>query len=317
MHYYRLIITLLGPLGTELVSGTIWGHLAWAIRYIEGQQALERWLEEQEREPWLISSQMPEGMLPKPILPAIPVYQDISNIDDMILFKRLKKTGFLSEDTFISLRKSMNEFALMEKLKAEVMKDKSSDITKQNGFLTTYMAHNRIDRLSGRTPDTGGLFFEESKISAPKSRLQIFIATQTDEMQRLQTLFDFIGSSGFGANASTGYGSMQFEIKEENTLFAVEGSFAMSLSHGVSTANMVEMRYKQHVHFGKLGAHYAAGSFSPFKFPILMTKPGATFKPLDQGPYGRILRNVHHDNALSHIRHYAVHFPIFFTEVST
>ena len=68
MAYYRITITPLGPLGTEIVSGTLWGHLAWAIRYGDGEEGLGRWLSEQGERPWLLSSFMPAGMLPRPIL---------------------------------------------------------------------------------------------------------------------------------------------------------------------------------------------------------------------------------------------------------
>lgn len=89
----------------------------------------------------------------------------------------------------------------------------------------------------------------------------------------------------------------------------------MSLSHGVRTKNMLHVRYRQHVHFGKTGGHYATGSFSPFKYPLLMMCPAATFTPSDDGPFGELLHGVHHDPALASIVHYALHLPLAFSEV--
>jgi len=128
-------------------------------------------------------------------------------------------------------------------------------------------------------------------------------------LERLQSLFDYIGSVGFGANASTGRGQMRFEIREEQALFEGRGARAMSLSHGILTGNMYEPKYKQHTHFGRLGGHFASGSFSPFKYPILMMRPGATFRPADEGPFGKLVPDVHHDPALHRVRQHAMHLP--------
>jgi CRISPR-associated protein Csm4 len=91
----------------------------------------------------------------------------------------------------------------------------------------------------------------------------------------------------------------------------------MSLSHGVLTGNMKDPRYRAHTHYGKLGGHFATGSFSPFKYPILMMRPGATFAPDGGGPFGELLDGVHHDKLLSALRQHALHLPVYFTEVAS
>ena len=75
--------------------------------------------------------------------------------------------------------------------------------------------------------------------------------------------------------------------------FDYDGNRILSLSHGVLTANMAAPLYKLHTHYGKLGGLYAGGERSPFKYPLLLTRPGATFSPAAAGPFGELLTGVH------------------------
>lgn len=302
---YRITVKLSGPLATDLISGTLWGHLAWAVRYTQGEPALKHWLEEQEADPWLISSRMPEGMLPRPMLAPYRA-ESIGDIGEMTRYKSARKVAFISEKLFLSLRSNMNAAGLLTGIRLD--QGKAADL------LPWRASHNRINRQTGRTPETGGLFFEDARIASIRENLQFFIQTSKPCKEELLDLLNFISISGFGANASTGYGALNFDIQEEKTLFSFSGNAAVSLSHGILTPNMESARYKQHVHFGKLGGHYAAGGFSPFKYPILMMRPGATFQPKNAGPYGRLLDRVHHDRNLDHIRHYALHLPLYYNE---
>ena len=317
MTHYRIDAHPLGPMATDLVSGTLWGHLAWAVRYLEGETAMATWLAEQQEMPWLVSSQMPAGMLPRPLLE--PCHQPPSgaSMEQLQAFKTVKKTVFISESLFLELRHKINEQDLVNALVADSANN-GAGIETSSGeadFCVISKAQNRIDRITGRTPSDRGLFFRDTAFCAPGIRMQVFIYTAEPSKERLQTLLDFIGTNGFGAKASTGSGAMRFSVQEEHILFEGYGTRAMSLSHGTLSANMGTPQYKLHPHFGKLGGHFATGGVSPFKYPILMMKPGATFQPKGDGPFGQLLDGVHHDSNLRAIRHHALHLPIMFTEV--
>lgn len=306
MQYYRLTIEPVSPFGTPIISGTLWGHLAWAIRYVEGEAFLKEWLRGQEESPWLISSSMPEGMLPRPLLKPIFRSKEKPDIEELQKAKKIKKMAYVPEDVFLSLRGKLSETSLNEALKN--LDDKEDD---SNTIKSVQIAKNRIDRITGRTPDSGGLYFIEAEVYH-KTRLQIFIGIQKDEVPLLRRLLDYIGNCGFGADASIGHGAFKYELKGEDKLFTTTGSRCMSLSHGVILQDMQNPFYKLHMHFGKLGGHFVMGH-SPFKYPILMARPGATFNVNEQCKfYGKIYSEVHHE--LQEIRHYAVHLPIMFTE---
>lgn len=306
MVYYRITITPKSPLSTPWVSGTVWGHIAWAIRYVEGETSLETWMKEQETNPWLFSSQMPEGMLPRPLLPPLERAPNKPSLKEFNKTKKARKAAYIPEALFLSLRGHLNEKTLIEAFKEE---------KEEGGVKSIPLFHNHIDRQTGHTHESGGLFVETVNWPKENYRFQIFAATETDSFKRFKTLFSFIGDSGFGANASTGKGSFRFQITEEKQLFNFSGNRALSLSHGIITKEMGNPRYKQHTHFGKLGGHFAAGSFSPFKYPILMALPGATFDPCGASSFGKLLSDVHHDASLNTIRHHALHLPIHFREV--
>ena len=142
------------------------------------------------------------------------------------------------------------------------------------------------------------------------------MASKEDALNRLVSIFEYVGTAGFGANASTGKGAFQCTITREENLFKQTGTRAMSLSHGVISENMAQPRYKLHSHYGKLGGHFASGLYSPFKYPLLMALPGATFTPSDRPPYGNLLEGVHHAPELNFIKHHAFHLPVFFTEAA-
>jgi CRISPR-associated protein Csm4 len=312
MVTYRITVSQKSPLSTPLLSGTVWGHLAWAVRYLEGTSSFARWMEEQEACPWLVSSHMPVGMLPRPLLdPAMRRDASLS-LDEMKREKRARKITFIPEALFLKLRDRMSDHSLTQSLKESF----SGDGTMEPPRVPELKAHNHINRLTGTTPESGGLFFEEVAFPAAGSLCQLFMETAAPCKAHLETLFAFVGESGFGSNASSGNGHLVFSIEEETVLFPGRGARGMSLSHGILSSNMGNPRYKQHVHFGKLGGDYAKGAFSPFKYPVLMAAPGATFDLLDEGPFGTLLQGVHHDEALAEVRHHALHLPLRFSEVT-
>ncbi len=309
MVYYRITIKPLGPFSTAWVSGTVWGHMAWAIRYVEGEPALEAWMKEQEVNPWLFSSQMPEGMLPRPLLPPLTRDSKKPSLKAFDQVKKAKKAAYIPEALFLVLKNHLNEKTLLEGLNQCLTENRTWNKTIQ-------LFHNQIDRQNGRTRETGGLFVENTTWAETGHGFQIFAATPNECRDRLECLLTFIAQAGFGANASTGRGNFDFLINEDHSLFESSGNRVMSLSHGVITPEMGSPRYKQHTHYGKLGGHFAAGLYSPFKYPVLMALPGATFAPVGQPPFGKLLSGVHHDTALDAIRHHALHLPIPFTEVA-
>ena len=74
MRIYKLTIRPLTSFLTPLQSDTIFGHLLWALRYTEGEDALVAFLNRyrDDEPPLLVSAGFPEGTLPVPVLQPQP-----------------------------------------------------------------------------------------------------------------------------------------------------------------------------------------------------------------------------------------------------
>jgi CRISPR-associated protein Csm4 len=305
---HRVHITLSAPLGTPLTSGTLFGHLCWAVRERDGGAGLRRWLEGQVTAPWLVSDGFPAGHLPRPLLQPgrRRPPQDVRAADAA---KRQTRLPWIAVADFMKLRDRLSEDVLISKLKCAPW---------QGEFEEWRLAHNLIDRRRGTTPDEGGLYFVDEDWSyvhpAGKDR-DIYVRTSAGA-EEIGDLFRRVGEKGYGRDATWGRGRFSvLEVVREDRLDAARGPRCLSLSHGVRSRNMLEPRYKLAPHYGKVGAELAHSGASPFKYPILLTRPGATFRPADDGPYGELLAGIHPTR--SEIRHCARHLVLAYAEPDT
>ena len=130
----------------------------------------------------------------------------------------------------------------------------------------------------------------------------------------VRKLFEFVGQWGFGRDASTGKGRWRCEAAPEMAAwFGDGGERRMSLSHGTLTSNMIEPRYKLAVHYGKVGGGYGMTQ-NPFKHPITLLRPGATFRHREGEPrrWGELLQKVHPEKPW--IVHQAEHLTVGYSE---
>lgn len=318
MADYRVHLTLRGPLATPLHSGTLFGHLCWAFRYQQGEAALTRWLAELPAAPLLLSDAFPTDQLPRPRLapadrPAEQLGESRADfVNRMQHYKRLRKATWLTVADFLALRDQLNETHLLQRLAATAAVQPPPTAPRPE-TQHRRQAHNTIDRLTGTTPETGGLYFmDETWSNAAAAERDVYVRSEFTADQ-LQALFTQVGEFGFGRDATLGRGQFTVRIKTADPrLFAYQGNRLLSLSHGTLTANMAAPRYQRHTHFGKVGGLYGGGVMSPFKYPLGLLRPGATFSPTDDGPYGELLTGVHPDD--STICQHAWHLCLPFTE---
>lgn len=147
-----------------------------------------------------------------------------------------------------------------------------------------------------------------------KGRLTVYLATDYLDQVRLQTLLDDVGRFGYGRDASTGLGQFTAEVRPyAGDLFDHPGTRRLSLSHGTIDATTPNSRYKLHTHYGRLGGTFAQDNTSPFKRPLLLAEPGATFDRTE-GLAGALLAGVHTERP--EIRHHAYHLCLSFTEAA-
>ncbi len=307
MRYYRVQLALETPLGTPFHSGTLFGHLCWAWREKEGEQSLAAWLDGLREAPFLISDGFPSGWLPRPLLepgPRQPVPGNPAQRQEFIRgMKARKQARWMRVGDFLRLRASLS---------ARALADVPADAPGLPEFSTP---HNRIDRRTGQTLEEGGLFYLEERWPIPEKHVfDVYVGTVLDG-GRLEPLFRHVGETGYGRDATWGRGRFRIlAIEEEPELFSFDGTRRMSLSHGSLTRDMLEPRYRVEPHLGRLG-NLLARSEKPFKYPLLLLQPGATFRPGGEGPFGELLDDVHPGCGPGlRIRHNAWHLTVGYSE---
>jgi CRISPR-associated protein Csm4 len=310
----RLRLDPASPLRTPLTSGTLFGHLAWAKRDRDGEPALEAWLDRLGREPFALSDALPAERLPRPLLPPPPPplaaprelsADDLKQLDEK---KEVRRRNFISLHDWRDLRVGLSA----EKLERRLATDGS-------GFKHARTPHNVIDRRNGHTLEQAGLWFADEDWPDANATTRDLYVRGTVPQAELADLLRRVGEQGYGRAASTGRG--QFTLKSIEPVDWLDDvpqtagvRRMLSLSHGTLTPNMQAPRYKRMVLFGKVGKAMLAEVDRPWKLPILLMCPGATFEPADTGPFGAWLTGVHQDQP--RIGQNAFHLAIPYTEAT-
>lgn len=309
MTLFRIGLTLRSALGTPLSSGTIFGHLCWAYRESKGEAALVAWLATLDEHPWAVSNGFPAGYLPRPLLPAAHEHEPRERLtkealDKLTECKRRRKLAFVPRARWRDLKVG----ASAERIDAVACGAPSASVAR--------IAHNTIDRRSGTTPETAGLWFvDEWRADRAASAIDVYVRADAPG-EEIVTLFRAVGERGYGRDATIGRGAFEVtSITVEEALDAHPtaggGRRLVSLSEGSVSSNMRDACYKLTTHYGKVGRAMLTTGARPWKLPILLTRPGATFAAEDDGPFGAWLTDVHQDRA--EIGHNAFHVAIPFT----
>jgi CRISPR-associated protein Csm4 len=309
MAFYQVTLELEGPLGTRLHSGTLFGHVCWAWRDAHGEESLGKWLATLPEQRFELSDGMPAGYLPTPLLEPMPRREGggrdaTGRAQEQ---KKLRKRGWLSWAGFAAIRGRASAAAVA----AQLGQEEPPALPRAHR-----MAHNTVDRRTGRTPESAGLFFVDEEWPEPEKgrRWEVYVSTDLS-VGVVRELFQQVGRMGFGRDASAGRGRFRAEAAAAPAgLFDAEGTRRLSLSHGSLSGNMTEPLYRLETHYGKTGAPLGTGR-SPFKYPLTLLRPGATFTAEDSGPFGALLTGVHPQRP--EVVHNAWHLTVPFTEERT
>ncbi|MCS6891309.1 MAG: hypothetical protein N2Z67_07570 [Acetobacteraceae bacterium] len=315
LRRFRLRLDVLSPFATPPGSGTLFGHLCWAKRAREGREALRAWLRRLPEEPVAISDLLPADHLPRPLL-APPPGGEARQPEDA---KQIKKRRYLPLSAWRRLRAAADGRTL-EGLLREAKGDPP--------FLAPRrLAHNRIDRASGKTPEAGGggLWFAEEFWPTPRHRgarhieADLYVRSALPA-RAVEDLLAHVAETGFGADAGLGRGRFHLDGSEpagwlDDAPRGAGEARMLSLSQGVVTENMRAARWRRFVLFGKLGREMVAEGRRPWKLPLVLAEAGATFAPDGPGPFGAWVTGLHQDDDPSDpVGHNAWHLAIPYTE---
>lgn len=319
---------------TPMQSDTLFGHLAWAIRYLKSETDLISFLNAYKDEgnpPLLISDGFRSGYLPKPLFRALPLSelkQVVNEVSEEInerieesqftsIIKALKKQKTISHASFSKLQANLTARALLKESLREL--DWPVLLRKEQGkkphSIAQVAMHNTVNRMSWTV--TEGLFQTTETFYDAEVTFQAFLKTNYFSKEELEQLFNFIEYSGFGKDKSTGKGRFSISIDDKQTLSTPENCNAfMVLSHYIPNPHAPQKGYyKVMTKYGRLGGDYACSHITPFKKPLLMVQPGSVFFGKPALNYGLLLGgqtrpSSMHVHDMPEIRHYAYAYPL-------
>jgi CRISPR-associated protein Csm4 len=271
-------------------------------------------------------------MIPRPVLPRLNrenikrFVDDYFVKDDSTLHKGMtaKKREFIG----ISQVKAWNKQEFLPIVQWNILKDDYSELRVLQGFLevwktsgdsgnkkpfeTEVVASNTISRIDGTvSQEGGGLFQREKTWYREGSVLDLYVEVNSAELTSLVQGFlaDYLPKTGFGADKSIGMGGLDISVDEAfvpDQIAASNSNARLSLSFASFPGiEGYKAYYRLITKFGKLGGTFAfssptGGNPKPFKKPILMYAPGATFLCKESLSNKPLMKNVHSDQQIRH-----------------
>lgn len=299
MRLQRLSLCFYGNITSyPILADTLFGHLCWAIRDLEGEPSLKAFLQgyDELTPPVLLSDAFPCGYLPRPYLKPLSFQQayqwvrehDMDPGTGMAQFKILQTTRFLERTMWKLLTTGCDEKQILQTLFASQPLKLS---------LPTERYHATIDRMTQRPLN------HFHSIEYPVQCLEIYIHLNHFSPYDLYTLLTYMGRIGYGKDHSSGQGAFQVNPPEEweTEELPLQGNRVMSLSTGIPAQPLIPYYYRLLPKYGRLGRTQQES----LKKPLLMHQAGSTYIPQEalKPYYGRLLKGIH--RTLPEVRHYA------------
>lgn len=270
MNLYRLTLHPLSAFGSEPLGDMLFGQLCWAARNRFGEERLDTLLTGYtENRPFaVISDALPAGHLPRPALPEYWFEQDPASDR-----KTAKKQVWMPLDQATAPASEWGRYC-----------KKPGDIA---GAIASEhpQPHNSIQRLTGTTGEGQFAPYTQSQLwYGAGAALDIYAVLDETRLTRaeLATLFDDIGTFGFGRDASIGLGKFQVLRMEpfawpEPALTDAWLTLAPCAPQGLG----FDARRSFYRVFTRFGRHGDNGVHQghPFKTPVLLAQRGAVLTP--------------------------------------
>jgi len=270
MEYAKITLKPISPFITELQSDTIFGHFAWGVRFLYGEERLKELLENFEKEPFIVFSDgFLKGFLAKPLLSYIPKDEEIKDA------KKVKKISLIDKNFL---------FKNIDNLNGEKIFNFLKNYKNIVNIQTSITQKNSVNRKSNLVEE--GLYSIKEKFI--DEEFEIYFAYEKISKSEIEEVFNFISKRGYGKDKSAGKGRFRFNIdwdfKEKEFFKYKKGYKYLNLSTMFISENMHLLAGKTITKFPKTGGFYA--SSEPFKNPCIMYLPGSIFE-IDEGILGK------------------------------
>ncbi|MCX6021085.1 MAG: hypothetical protein NTZ05_05045 [Chloroflexi bacterium] len=304
MNWYRLRLTVRGPVGSPWQADTLWGHLCWAMRFAYGEGSLADFIDRyrQGPPPLLLSTGFPDGWLPRPLHAQPTMAESDGEVgSERARFRagqRAKSIDLVTEEDFGSI------------VRGEVWAPNDAALESPRSP-TRVSLKNQISRTTGTTGDGGELFgfvehWQPRAAPAPGQKygeplpVVVYCKIEADYVDPFELLLWELTATGYGKRRSVGYGAIQSATLEEFNGFPAppNANAFVSLSNFVPAAgDPTDGMWRAFIKYGKLGEDRAAppddAPDAPFKRPLIMLQAGAVFRDTPVKPfYGRLVNDM-------------------------
>lgn len=318
---------------SKLHSDIIWGHIIWAISYIEGAEYIEEILKDYNggKGAFIVSNGFLSGYVPfvrKGYINSTAFNSSGSKSKKMTLSRllnRFESIEYIDISVFNEMRLGKSESqtfreilegsrcpltlkvnAVKSNRKLALFMDNEQDYMKRFNIVKyeqlikeVNLVKNSVDRLMGGGDEDAASTYNQTE-TFYDSDIAIYIKlSEYCDMDRFVGYLDFIELNGFGSRSSAGKG--QFEtvhFKKADNLFdrPYEGNGFITLSNYIPKSGDYEEIISGRVNSkrGKLSGGYA-GSSDVFKKPFAYYEAGAVFKGKPDDNKGKMLKGLHRD----------------------
>ena len=308
MKLYKIDITPLSLFKDLPSSYTLFGAISWGYLLLYGEDKLNKLLSRFRNKdvPFLISSLLPREndkyYFPKPNLRAK------REKDNSLDHKRLKKIRYID----FSIFKDVLDGNIKNELELNKELEKQNQISL---FDKTATPHAVIDRITGTTKETGGLYFEE--VVSLKEGYILFLFFDETVKKEIRAVLNLLQDIGLGGNRSIGYGKVIFgefqEFKDlEAYLFNRSDRF-ITLSPLIPEKEIYDLSDSYYEYFTFRGAvdnNYGFKNVDIWKDKVIYLKEGSTLKVKNgKDVYGQFYKAKEING--KEIYQYGLAFPLF------
>lgn len=266
MKYKKIIMTPKTSFSQMFSSDQLWGQMVWAISDLKGCEAASEFVEQfKTSPPFLLSSLLPDGFLPMPIVPS---NKKAETPEEKERYKKIRKCKWIPISDFYSIQKDI--FKLYT-LKIENKKDPDPVVE----------VHASIDRATNKVKE-GALYNQHYIFSEDSFCVYVkFLSSDPSWENTLEKVVQYFGKVGLGGDRNVGHGQFAFEIKdvagkEEDIFNYFEGNSFMTLSKCFGP-DLIPVSYSLEVYAGISGKGLSEASLYRKK-PIIQFLPGSIFK---------------------------------------
>jgi len=284
METIKINLTIKSPIVSKFQSDTIFGHFAWGVYYLYGENRLKELLNNFKIKPFIVFSDgFESGKLPKPFLD--PYMMPPQSMD---LNKKYKKTSLMPKEWVFNNINNLTDEVLFN-----LFKEKEYDECLQNPCCkcekkekkekdkeSVLLLKNSINRELNKT--TEGLYSITETFYKKDYQIDIYCKYDKEQIRlnEIEKIFSFIGKRGFGKDKNIGKGKFEAKIIKdfkEKKFFEIDNTkpFYLNLSSMFKDNNLILSYGKKFTKFPKTGGNLA--SHLPFKNPIVLFQAGSTF----------------------------------------